>query len=212
MICPLGKFLKIAFLDEEKKRTFLLSLSFFFLPFLPFFYYLIDFFFFVHSEPFYASADRLTDTQMLLACTWRSKWQVLPWGLSMPVGGQTCGGCCFQYVTPEGLSLGRQASGRGAGAGLGGAWAEVRGRAEPEDPGFAPSAAGRQRGVSSRCHVTLATHSCRAQTVELHACLSPSRWPFLSRVDPEGPPLCLAVDSAILTFLVGALSVGRRHP
>lgn len=45
MICPLGKFLKSAFLDEEKKRTFLLSLSFFFLPFLPFFYCLIDFFF-----------------------------------------------------------------------------------------------------------------------------------------------------------------------
>ena len=52
MICPLGKFLKSAFLDEEKKRTFLLSLSFFFLPFLPFFYYLIDFFFFFTFRTF----------------------------------------------------------------------------------------------------------------------------------------------------------------
>lgn len=179
MICPLGKFLKSAFLDEEKKRF--PFVPFFLLPSLPPILLLFDrFFFFVHSEPFYASADQLTDTAMLPACTWRNKWRVLPWGLSRPVGGQTRGGCCFQCVTPEGLSLGRQAAGRGAGAGLGGTWAEVRGRAELENPGFTPSAAGRQRGVSSRRHVTLATRSCRAQTVDLRACLSPSWRPFLS--------------------------------
>ena len=114
--------------------------------FLPFFYYLIDspppp----VHSEPFYA--DRHCDAPGLHLAEQEAR--VLPWGLS-PVGGQTgtWGGAVFRCVTPEGLSLGRQAAGLGAGAGLGGAWAEVGGRAELEDPGFYPQCSRTSAGGS----------------------------------------------------------------
>ena len=66
------------------------------------------------------------------------------------MGGQTgtWGGAVFRCVTPEGLSLGRQAAGLGAGAGLGGAWAEVGGRAELEDPGFYPQCSRTSAGGS----------------------------------------------------------------
>lgn len=124
-------------------------------PFVPFFLLppilpLFDIFFlFARSEPFYATADRLVDRYSDAPCLHLAEQEtrVLPWGAQQAGGRRHGGVAVFRCVTLEGLSLGRQAAGRGAGAGLGGTWAEVRGQAEPEHLGFTPSAAARQRGV-----------------------------------------------------------------
>ena len=148
MICPLGKLLKSAFLDEEKSAlSFCLFLSSSFPSFLPFFYYLIDFFSPVHSERFYA--DRHCDAPRLhLAEQEAGVW---PWGLTSQVGGQTRGEVLFSRVLLQKVSLsGDRLQDSGPGPGLAVPGQRWGGELSRRTLGFTPSAAGHQRGALKR--------------------------------------------------------------